>query len=66
MCIFEFDEKKFLKSEREWAREEGFKKGEQHILKLLKFLKDSGRYEDLSQAISDQGYREQLYSEYNL
>ena len=23
MCIFEFDEEKFLKSEREWAREEG-------------------------------------------
>ena len=32
MCIFEFDEEKFLKSEREWAREEGIKKGEQRVL----------------------------------
>ena len=36
MCIFEFNEEKFLKSEREWSynngREEGIKKGEQLFL----------------------------------
>ncbi|MCH5249721.1 MAG: hypothetical protein J1E98_07300 [Lachnospiraceae bacterium] len=74
MCIFEFNEEKFLKSEREWTREEGRKeghksglvKGEQRLLQLLNHLKDSGQNEDLSRALSDKGYREQLYQQYNL
>ncbi len=43
MCIFEFDEEKFLKSEREWAREEGREEGREEArkdneIKLAEFL----------------------------
>ncbi|MCH5257296.1 MAG: hypothetical protein J1D87_08370, partial [Lachnospiraceae bacterium] len=48
------------------GREEGIKKGEQRLLELINLLKDSGRDKDLSHALSDQVYREQLYQQYNL
>ena len=48
------------------GREEGIKKGEQRLLELINLLKDSGRDKDLSHALSDQAYREQLYQQYNL
>ena len=55
-----------LKEGLKEGREEGLKKGEQRLLELINLLKDSGRDKDLSHALSDQGYREQLYQQYNL
>lgn len=74
MSIFEYDAEKHMKSEREWAyknghedgRREGCKEGEQRLAQLLKFLMDAGRNGDVSRALSDVSYREQLYQENNL
>ena len=59
MSIFEYDEEKHLKCEREWAYQEG----ENHLASLLQFLIDAGRTEDAFRAISDPAYRAQLYQE---
>ena len=79
MSIFEYDEEKHLKSEREQAyrsgkdegiaegRKEGIKeglcKGENRLAELLQILSAEGRNDDIRRAISDQVYREQLYQE---
>ena len=44
----------------------GIEKGENRFAKLAQMLMDGGRNDDLRRAISDQGYREQLYMEVNL
>lgn len=69
MCIFEFDEEKYLEMEREYAYRDGFKEGrkegkaegEGKLLRLQKFLIDTGRSGELGLVITDQAYREQLY-----
>ena len=69
MCIFEFDEEKYLEMEREYAyrdglregKEEGKAEGEGKLLRLQKFLIDTGRSGELGLVITDQAYREQLY-----
>ena len=74
MCIFEFDEEKYLKMERDYAYQNGLdegqkigrREGENQILKLLKILTESGRSEEINSILTDQVYREQLYKEYNL
>ncbi len=74
MSIFEYDEEKHMKSEREWAynnglaegKQLGLKEGEQRLLKLYQLLLESGRNEDLNRILSDEAYREQLYKENNL
>ena len=66
MCIFEFDEEKFLKDERENAFQKGQKEGENRLVQLLQILLDAGRIGEVSQAIVDREYREQLYRENQL
>ena len=74
MSIFEYDEEKHMKSEREWAynnglaegKQLGIKEGEQRILKLQQLLLESGRNKDLNRILIDEAYREQLYQEYDL
>ena len=78
MSIFEYDEEKHMKSEREWAynnghkdglaegKQLGIKEGEHRLLKLYQLLLESGRNEDLNRIFSDEAYREQLYQENNL
>lgn len=65
MCIFEFDEEKYMESEREYAYKNGFeegeRKGERRLLQLIQFLKDEKRNEDINLVLSNQEYREQLY-----
>ena len=69
VCIFEFDEEKYIASEREDAykngfeegREEGCAEGQNRLLRLQKFLIDTGRANELIRVIDDQAYREQLY-----
>ena len=70
MSIFEYDEEKHMKSEREWAykngHEKGLEEGEQRLIKLHQLLLSADRNDDLTRAINDKDYREQLYREYNL
>ncbi|MBD5522162.1 MAG: hypothetical protein HDR03_13250 [Lachnospiraceae bacterium] len=70
VSIFEYDEEKHMKSEREWAynngRKDGLEEGEQRLIKLQQLLLNAGRGEDLTRAINDKDYRQQLYKEYNL
>lgn len=48
------------------GKTEGRAEGENRLAKLVQVLMDSGRNEDLRKALSDQGYREQLYLETGL
>ncbi len=64
VSIFEYDEEKHMKSEREEWRTEGIKTGIDNLSLLLKSLMESGKTEELQRAISDSTYREQLYREY--
>ena len=82
VSIFEYDEEKHLKSERELAykngEDAGIKKGiekgismgreegEKRLSELLQILVKEKRDDDLSRVIYDQSYREQLYRENNL
>ncbi|MBD5461473.1 MAG: hypothetical protein HDR24_00200 [Lachnospiraceae bacterium] len=78
VSIFEYDEEKHLKSERELAYKNGEdagiekgivlgrEEGEKRFSELLQILMKAERNDDLSRAISDQHYREQLYLENNL
>lgn len=64
MSIFEYDEEKHMKSEREEWREIGRKEGRRDLARILKCLMDAGKTEELERALSDSEYREQLYQEY--
>ena len=78
VSIFEYDEEKHMKSEREWAynnghndglaegKQLGIKEGEQRLIKLQRLLLESGRNEDLNRILNDEAYREKLYQENNL
>ncbi|MDE6738630.1 MAG: hypothetical protein K2K07_06025 [Lachnospiraceae bacterium] len=78
MSIFEYDEEKHIRSERkEWreighaeGREEGLAvgrvEGETKALQLIQKLTESNKTEEMTRALSDQAYREQLYREYGL
>lgn len=71
MCIFEFDEEKYIAGEREDAYQNGFEEGhkegreegQKRLLRLQKLLIDTGRANELIRVIDDQAYREQLYQE---
>ena len=63
VSIFEFDEEKFLKSEREESKKEGQKEGEEKLAGLLRGLMDAGKMEEMKRALSDREYREKLYQE---
>lgn len=62
MSIFEYDEEKHLRNEREEGREEG----EDRIVKLMQKLMEAERDEDIKRVLSDREYRGQLYQEYGL
>ena len=74
MSIFEYDEEKHMKSERELAYNNGLQdgrtkrlaEGEQRLIKLQQLLLNSGKNGDMIRAINDKAYREQLYKEYDL
>ncbi|MDE6845656.1 MAG: hypothetical protein K2J99_07810 [Lachnospiraceae bacterium] len=62
MSIFEYDEEKHLRNEREEGREEG----EDRIVKLMQKLMEAERDEDIKRVLSNREYRGQLYQEYGL
>lgn len=70
MSIFEYNEEKHMKSEREeWHKiglEEGQKRGEERLAQLMQALLSAGKNEDIRRILSDLKYREQLYAEYHI
>ena len=70
VSIFEYNEEKHMKSEREeWRAKghaEGRIEGKDRAIRLMQYLTDSDKTEELKRALSDQEYREQLYRKYNL
>lgn len=72
MSIFEYDEEKHMKSEREeWreigreeGRKEGLNAGLDNLSRLLQSLMDAGKTEEVQRVLSDSVYREQLYQAY--
>ncbi|MBD5474522.1 MAG: hypothetical protein HDR17_00815, partial [Lachnospiraceae bacterium] len=82
VSIFEYDEEKHIRSERkEWreighaegleeglakGHKEGLAEGESRALQLIQKLTESGKTEEITRALSDPIYREQLYHEYGL
>lgn len=66
VCIFEYDEEKHMKQEREEWHAIGRTEGEDRAFRLMQYLTDSGKTEELNRAMSDREYREQLFQEYNL
>ena len=63
VSIFEYDEEKHMKNEREEGREAGREEGREELARMLKSLMDAGETEALERALSDRGYRESLYHE---
>lgn len=72
MSIFEYDEEKHMKSEREeWreigreeGRKEGLNAGLDNLSRLLQSLMNAGKTEEVQRVLSDSVYREQLYQAY--
>lgn len=66
MSIFEYNEEKHMKSEREEWHKIGLKEGEERLSRLIQALLHADRTEDMQRALSNPEYREQLYRENNL
>ncbi len=63
VSIFEYDEEKHIKSEREEWRNIGWKEGEERLARLIQRLIDSGRDQEVKFVLSDCEYRKKLYRE---
>lgn len=66
VSIFEYDEEKHMKSEREEWREIGHKEGRDALTQILRSLIEAGETEELQRVLSDSAYQEQLCREYFL
>ena len=70
MCIYEFDEEKYMDIERDHAYqdglEQGLKQGEALLSTLMQHLLADGRIEDAKLAATDEHARNKFYKEYNL
>ena len=66
MSIFEYNEEKHLKSEREEWHKIGQKEGEERFSRLMQALFNDGRNEDITRTFSDIEYRKRLYDEYHI
>ena len=74
MSIFEYDEEKHLKNEREFGYQkghetgvrEGIQTGESRVNILNLKLTESGRESEIIKAATDKAYQEKLFKEFNL
>lgn len=74
MSIYEYDEEKHMRQEREASKQEGIKEGivkgkiqgEDKALKLSEFLLAAGRVADLKKAANDKAFCRKLYKEFNI
>ena len=66
MSIFEYDEEKHLKNEREFGYKNGRQEGELRVNTLFLKLIESGRNDEIEKAVKDKAYQEKLFKEFNL
>ena len=82
MSIFEYDEEKHLKNEREFGYQRGHEvgmregmavghkagkqEGESRVNALILKLIESGRNNEIEKAVTDKAYQEKLFKEFNL
>lgn len=72
MSIFEYDEEKHIRNEKELSYqeghrigvEEGEKRGEDRLNRLHKKLLDENRLDDLLRSVEDRAYQKKLFEEY--
>ena len=69
VCIFEFDEEKFKKAEREFGREEGIEQGieqgKNSLRLLIQRMTEAGDT-DLLANLADEAFMKQMYEKYRL
>ena len=66
MLLTEFDQKEFIKYEKDISFEEGVEKGVHLVNELYAWLAAQGRNEDVNKAICDPAYLDKLLSEYKM
>ena len=78
MSIFEYDEERHLKDEREFGYQrgheaghkaglkEGIQTGESRVNTLFLKLIESGRKDEIEKAVTDKVYQEKLFKEFDL
>ena len=66
VSIYEYDEEKHMRQEREVSREEGRIEGAENVLELTRLLIEAGRLEDLKRATEDKAYSQVLFKEFGI
>ena len=66
VSIYEYDEEKHMRQEREVSREEGRIEGAENVLELTRLLIAAGRLEDLKRATEDKAYSQVLFKEFGI
>lgn len=70
MSIYEYDEERQRKFDREEGREEGIKEGikegEENLLNLIRLMKANDDADLLMEMIDNKTLRDQMYEKYNL
>lgn len=70
VSIYEYDEEKHMRQEREASREEGRIEGKiegaESVLELTRLLIEAGRFEDLKRATADKEFCESLFKEFQI
>lgn len=62
MSIYEYDEER----QRRFDREEGREEGEQRLASLMQILLENDKKEEIHKILSNKDYRKELYRKYNL
>ena len=66
VSIYEYDEEKHMRMEREASFEAGMQEGKDRVNKLILKLSEAGRTEDITKAAKDREYQEELFRELGL
>lgn len=66
VSIYEYDEEKHMRMEREASFEAGLQEGKDRVNKLILKLSEAGRTEDITKAAKDREYQEELFREFGL
>ena len=66
VSIYEYDEEKHMKMEREASFAAGLQEGEDRVNQLNLKLAEAGRTEDITKAAKDREYQEELFREFGL
>lgn len=66
VSIYEYDEEKHMRQEREESRIQGEIKGAERVLELTRLLIEANRFEDLKRAITDKEFCKRLFEEFHI